>query len=251
VPGSSRGLAAVAADPASGAPARSARPLPGRPTYEIVCDLAEGGTLVEYIAALGTGYTEEHARGAFRDIARNVQFLHDTNVVHRDLKLENILLLRSGDGDFSREAWAVCDLGLAIDLDGRRGAEYGSFRRAAGAPAGAPEWYDAERWEGAYAFERAADTRNGPWVVGTWYTLPPEVVAPGRAGRCPTAKCLGCATASVAQHNALVKDRISQSRSGDQITGEPRLLSAWVHYMHTRMPTAHACWACVDTAHAY
>jgi serine/threonine protein kinase len=103
------------------------RPLPGRPTYELVCDLAEGGTLLDSIAAHGHVYTEAHAQSAFRDIARNIQFLHDTNIVHRDLKLDNIMCLRAGDdGSITapRETWSVCDFGLAVDLDGRRGVDY-------------------------------------------------------------------------------------------------------------------------------
>lgn len=77
VPDSSQGIKASGARPA--------RPLPGRPTIVIACEIADGGDLYSSIAR-NKGYNEEYARRAFADIAAGVAALHAAHIVHRDLK---------------------------------------------------------------------------------------------------------------------------------------------------------------------
>ncbi|KAI8899923.1 kinase-like domain-containing protein [Globomyces pollinis-pini] len=57
----------------------------------VVMDLAEGGELVEYIAAKWK-LSENESRKYFRQIVSGLDHIHQANIVHRDLKLENLLL---------------------------------------------------------------------------------------------------------------------------------------------------------------
>ena len=56
----------------------------------IVLELADGGSLTERIAL--KGISEADAASAIGQCAMAVQHLHKNNIVHRDIKLDNILL---------------------------------------------------------------------------------------------------------------------------------------------------------------
>lgn len=47
--------------------------------------------MVEYLQEKG-GLSEQEARIIFRQIAEAIRYCHDKRLIHRDLKLENILL---------------------------------------------------------------------------------------------------------------------------------------------------------------
>ncbi|KAJ3410443.1 Map microtubule affinity-regulating kinase [Chytridiales sp. JEL 0842] len=57
----------------------------------VIMEYASGGELIEYIAARNY-LTEKEARKFFRQIVSAMDHCHLANVVHRDLKLENLLL---------------------------------------------------------------------------------------------------------------------------------------------------------------
>ncbi|RKO94681.1 kinase-like domain-containing protein, partial [Blyttiomyces helicus] len=57
----------------------------------VVMEYAQGGELIEYIAARNH-LSEKEARRYFRQIISAMDHCHMANVVHRDLKLENLLL---------------------------------------------------------------------------------------------------------------------------------------------------------------
>lgn len=58
----------------------------------VVLELAEGGDLFDYIFTVNEGFSEKIARFYFKQLINALEFLHEKNVVHRDLKLENLLL---------------------------------------------------------------------------------------------------------------------------------------------------------------
>jgi len=77
----------------------------------IFMDLATGGDLFGVVEGYGS-LTEEETRPLFRQIMRGMAHLHQIGVVHRDLKLENILL-------DEHDTVKLCDFGLAHAYEGR------------------------------------------------------------------------------------------------------------------------------------
>lgn len=77
-------------------------------------DLATGGDLFDYIFTVGKGLPEKIARYYFHKLIDAIQFLHENNVVHRDLKLENLLL----DNDFHLK---IADFGLSTTVESSYG----------------------------------------------------------------------------------------------------------------------------------
>mmetsp|Transcript_13111 Transcript_13111/g.57031 ORF Transcript_13111/g.57031 Transcript_13111/m.57031 type:complete len:248 (-) Transcript_13111:2514-3257(-) len=74
----------------------------------IVTELAAGGELLERIIEHGK-FAEEDARSVIHQVLQGVEYLHMRKVVHRDLKLENILL-----SDKTPQATVkIADFGLA------------------------------------------------------------------------------------------------------------------------------------------
>ena len=78
----------------------------------IVTELVAGGTLFAWLQSRNFSVSEEMARGIITDVAKAVQFLHIRGVVHRDIKLENVLLNLDGKQPRAK----LIDFGLAIFL---------------------------------------------------------------------------------------------------------------------------------------
>jgi len=74
----------------------------------IFMELAEGGELFSRVISAGV-LTEDQARPYFRELCLAVKYMHSQGVVHRDLKLENVLL--------HEDQCKVCDFGLAHVYD--------------------------------------------------------------------------------------------------------------------------------------
>lgn len=70
----------------------------------MVLDYAENGDVLRYIQRLGA-IKETTARNWSRQICDAVRFLHEQNITHRDLKLENLLL----DSNYNIK---ICDFGF-------------------------------------------------------------------------------------------------------------------------------------------
>ncbi|KAG7095211.1 hypothetical protein E1B28_005986 [Marasmius oreades] len=73
----------------------------------IVTELCSGGELFDYLAEKGR-LTEDETRFLFGQLCLAVAYLHEKGIVHRDLKLENVLLdercrVKLGDFGFTRE----------------------------------------------------------------------------------------------------------------------------------------------------
>ena len=74
--------------------------------YCLVLDYCPGGSLVELmcLSQNETGLKEDHCQRLFKQILDGVEYLHQRDVVHRDLKLDNILTNKEADhifiGDF-------------------------------------------------------------------------------------------------------------------------------------------------------
>ncbi|KAK9464859.1 kinase-like domain-containing protein [Lipomyces arxii] len=64
--------------------------------YYIVFEYVNGGQMLDYIISHGR-LKEKQARKFARQIASALDYCHRNSVVHRDLKIENILISKSGD----------------------------------------------------------------------------------------------------------------------------------------------------------
>ncbi|EFN53943.1 hypothetical protein CHLNCDRAFT_8755, partial [Chlorella variabilis] len=62
----------------------------------LIMDLLRGGELLDALINKGH-YSEADARTIFQQLIRGVQHLHSRGIVHRDIKLDNLLLARPGD----------------------------------------------------------------------------------------------------------------------------------------------------------
>ncbi|KAF9366208.1 CBL-interacting serine/threonine-protein kinase 24 [Mortierella sp. NVP85] len=78
----------------------------------IVLDYASGGELFEFVAKKRPQATEQDIQYIFAQIVDAVDYLHQNNIVHRDLKLENVLL-EPRAGAPLRPTVKLTDFGLA------------------------------------------------------------------------------------------------------------------------------------------
>ena len=60
----------------------------------LILELGDGGDMYEYIMKHEKGLEESNARTYFRQIVEAISYCHRLHVVHRDLKLENVVLFK-------------------------------------------------------------------------------------------------------------------------------------------------------------
>jgi serine/threonine protein kinase len=77
----------------------------------LVSELATGGSLHDRVAS--GQLQESEARLAFQQMMTAVGYCHQQNVVHRDLKLENVLLMNTEDGLFLK----ITGFGMSKDVE--------------------------------------------------------------------------------------------------------------------------------------
>ena len=78
-------------------------------TYFIVLDYMQGKDLFDYIQKRGFSLPEQRVQDLTYQIALGVKYLHEFGIVHRDLKLENIMMSDSSDQAVPK----IVDFGLA------------------------------------------------------------------------------------------------------------------------------------------
>jgi serine/threonine protein kinase len=83
--------------------------------FALVLPYAAGGTLGQAIRAKSIT-TEHEKKLACAQLLRAVAYLHDRNVLHGDLKPDNVLIFPATGGDCTR--YALADFGLAFHLPG-------------------------------------------------------------------------------------------------------------------------------------
>ena len=73
-----------------------------------ILEYAPNGNIFDYIYCKHSGLGELHSKIIFQKIMKGINFIHEHNVCHRDIKLDNILF----DENFSPK---ICDFGFACE----------------------------------------------------------------------------------------------------------------------------------------
>uniref|UniRef100_A0A6B2LCY0 non-specific serine/threonine protein kinase n=1 Tax=Arcella intermedia TaxID=1963864 RepID=A0A6B2LCY0_9EUKA len=78
--------------------------------YYIVLEMLPGGELLELLNEQGT-FSSALSSNYMRQVLQAIQYMHNVGIVHRDLKLENLLL------DETKSIVKVSDFGLSINMN--------------------------------------------------------------------------------------------------------------------------------------
>ena len=82
----------------------------------MILEYANGGDMLTYIQNSVNPMSEKECKLWMKQLCNAVQYLHSRNVIHRDLKLENLLI------DSSKNV-KLCDFGFSKDLSKLSGDE--------------------------------------------------------------------------------------------------------------------------------
>ncbi|XP_013871398.1 MAP/microtubule affinity-regulating kinase 4 isoform X6 [Austrofundulus limnaeus] len=105
-------------------------------TLYLVMEYASGGEVFDYLVAHGR-MKEKEARAKFRQIVSAVHYCHQKNIVHRDLKAENLLL----DADSNIK---IADFGFSNEFT--EGSKLDTF--CGSPPYAAPELFQGKKYDG-------------------------------------------------------------------------------------------------------
>lgn len=89
--------------------------------YCIITEYCSGGSLLSYIQN-GNQFTDESLRTILRKLFSALSYIHRLNIAHRDIKLDNIVLVNKIEtsGDLNSLDIRIIDFGLAKVLPSRR-----------------------------------------------------------------------------------------------------------------------------------
>jgi serine/threonine protein kinase len=75
----------------------------------IIFPYINGGTLYNYLATTETHHALLSIRKIFRQILKGLEYIHTLGLIHRDIKMDNIMVNKS-----SFETFIIIDFGLAV-----------------------------------------------------------------------------------------------------------------------------------------
>ncbi len=104
--------------------------------YYLVCELCNGGSLTEcldkYRKMYRKPFSEEIVQYLMRQIVEAIKYLHSNHIIHRDLKLDNILVNFENEEDkknmnmFGAQV-KIIDFGFATRLDNKRNLAFSTL----------------------------------------------------------------------------------------------------------------------------
>ena len=112
----------------------------------VFLELMDGGDLSKIVRFNSKSYSEDFCRYTLWKVAKGLQVMHKNNVIHRDIKSENILCTKQGD-------IKIADLGLSVFLH-----EQQMYRKSL---RGTPNWFSPEIANGIF-YSREVDV----WAFG-------------------------------------------------------------------------------------
>mmetsp|Transcript_2278 Transcript_2278/g.2217 ORF Transcript_2278/g.2217 Transcript_2278/m.2217 type:complete len:187 (-) Transcript_2278:208-768(-) len=80
--------------------------------FFIVLECMEGGDLFDYLEKRDHWVPEPQAKFIFKQIAQGIQYIHSLGIVHRDIKLENIMMSSNEESAYAK----IVDFGLCCIL---------------------------------------------------------------------------------------------------------------------------------------
>jgi serine/threonine protein kinase len=78
----------------------------------ISMEYSDFGDILRWLRTYSGGLSEKKALAIFRQIAQGVKYLHDKDIAHRDLKLDNIVFFKHGQS----KRFKILDFGLACHV---------------------------------------------------------------------------------------------------------------------------------------
>lgn len=83
-------------------------------TYYLVFELFSGGNLKDYVKKNGV-FTERRASYIIRELLEGIKYIHDLNIMHRDIKPDNILF--RSENIYEPSQIVLADFGLATFIN--------------------------------------------------------------------------------------------------------------------------------------
>jgi len=79
----------------------------------ILMDFCGGGSVKDYMESTKTTITEEQVAAILSDSLKGLHYLHESKIIHRDVKAANILLTEDGKAK-------IADFGISTNIDGAK-----------------------------------------------------------------------------------------------------------------------------------
>jgi len=109
-------------------------------SFNIVMEYWKGGELFERISKQGA-FSEDMASNIMKQILSAISYLHSQNIVHSDLKAENIMFFRDDEEDLH---WKLIDFGMASKYNPEKKMSHIQGTPYYIAPEVLKNWYDSK-----------------------------------------------------------------------------------------------------------
>lgn len=81
----------------------------------VVTELCEGGDLLKFVNS--TRMTERSMRNIMIQLISAVKYMHSFSILHRDIKLENIVIVKNMVGESEKINIKLIDFGISLNLN--------------------------------------------------------------------------------------------------------------------------------------